>query len=672
MLLFLLCIWLSPAGGSAIGQRSVAEFDRLYGYVVSDDQRRAYVFALLAVGVFSWIGFALGRRGGLLAQSRRTFPTLGITGSLVLAATWLLTYRLWVPSYIVGWAVALAIGLLVLVVCAPRMRVPVVERFLTALIGAYVVLLTVPGLLVSPIPLMEIPPDALAQFETHLLWLPMRGSAVAAGQQFFREVALGYGLLMPSIMSVVDVKQQGLSIGAQLRFVQACQVLFCLFAVCAYLAYRPRNYLGVLVALLLAGPYWASAGLGIWHPNQTGFRSLGLPAGVLALALTSRLPSGHAAWWLGLVAAVASLMNLETAVALSAGMVIFLIARTRSMPWLLLVRMAVTGALTFAAYLVIYRLALGRNAFSLQSFDLFVLIGRAASGAFGLRLFTSGYEGEGYYLVPLVLFMFAHAMYVVIDGFRRLGSGVLPVRAAIRMAVAVTLLIWLAYYFNSPNWWQIWTHLFLYGFLIIDLVDRRRFGIGIAKPNPLLKRLSRLRMAPPILLLLLFLALLIPHTNRHLLKYTSAFMYPHWLESTRELTVLSGILMPRELAGPLEKKATKLKELHAAAQGRVIYFTFNIAFTPRLSNVFQPGPYRDMFGEIAGDLAFERVIRDLLASRTKVFLIDAPSGPLAVSGERKAYQDRLRSAISPAYRLSATEDGWEIWRLVESKSPSLK
>ncbi len=662
LLLFLACLWLAPSGGAPVGHRSVAEFDRLYGYVGSDDQRWAHFLALFAATAFSWLAFVLSRRNRLPEQSRRPFAALGGAAAVAVAAAWLLAYGFWIPFPLVGWAAVLSLCWFLLVLQAPRLSLRGFERVLTAMIGIYVALLVVPGMLVRFIPLLEIAPDALAQLEAHLAWLPMRGSAIAAGQQFFREVSLGYGLLMPSIMSVVDAKLHGLSIGTELRFVQGCQVLFCVLGAWAYLAYRPRNYLGILAALLLAGPYWASGGLGIWHPNQTGFRSLGLPAGLLALAIAGRLPPAKAAGWLGLAAAVAGLMNLETAVALSVGFVVFLVLRTRTVPWLLLLRIAGAAVLALAAYLVVYRLALGRNAFSFESVDLAVLIGRAASGAFGLRFFTSGYEGEGYYLVPFVLFMLAHASYVVIDGFRRLGGAVLPVHAALRAAIAATLLVWLAYYFNSPNWWQLWTHLFLYGFLVIDHVDRRRFGIGSAARTSRRDRLRRLRIAPATLLLLLFLALLVPHTNRHLLKYASGFMYPHWLASAGELTLVSDILMPRDMAAALEKKAATLRELHAAAQGRLVYFTFNVAFTPSLSSLFQRAPYRDMFGEIQGDAAFGGVIADLISQRPATILIDSPEGVLAVSGPRKDYQERIRAAIAPAYRVVAVEDGWQIWR----------
>jgi hypothetical protein len=74
-----------------------------------------------------------------------------------------------------------------------------------------------------------------------------------------------------------------------------------------------------------------------------------------------------------------------------------------------------------------------------------------------------------------------------------------------------------------------------------------------------------------------------------------------------------------------------------------------------------------MFVEIPGELAFERVVDELLKRRPEVILIDAPTGPLALSGPRKDFQDRLRRAISLVYRVAETEDGWQIWRPSDSR-----
>jgi len=514
-------------------------------------------------------------------------------------------------------------------------------------------------------------PISLVQFENHLLYLTLPGSALAAGQSFFDQLPFTYGLLMPSLMSVFEHRIHALSIGDQLRIVQVAQVLFSLTAAAAYFAYRPRATTGILVALLIAAPYWASAGLGIWHANQTGYRSIGLAIGMLGLMSAGRLEPQRAAWCLGAISGIAFLLNLETAVAVAAGFAIFAIVRTRTIPYGLYARMAAGALGIFGLYLVAYGMAFGRLPFNSKAVDFLTLIEPFASGGYGARLFVPGHEDSGYFLVPFAFVMFVHAIYVVIDGMRRLGREVLPPRTSQRVGAATTLLVWLSYYFNSPNWWQVWTHLFLYGFLIIDQFDYRLFAVGrsFLSHRSIAERLRHMRIRPHLFVFLLLLAFVIPHTNRHLVKYTREFMYPDWLSNQGEISVLSGILMPADLAVALQQKAKRLADLTAKANGQLVYLTFDMAFMPRLTGLFQPQPYRDPFTEIRGEAAFDHVMGELLSHHPATILIDAPTGPLAMSGPRKDFQDRLRQAIRRSYTNTGTEDGWEIWHPTTVEPP---
>lgn len=663
---FLVVVWIIPADALTSSVQWVREVVQQYGWVSSNDQRIAHVAALALTVAFSAGAFMLGARFGP-DRGMHGRPHLEVVACTLVAIAGFVALAPFVPAWLVGWAAVLSVVLLIMGGAVRRLPAALVDRAALVLIGAYGAVLIVPGLLVRQIPIMEVDPVAFVQFEAHLLWMLLRGSALAAGHNFFGELPMGYGLLMPSIMSVADLRSGGLSIATQLRIVQACQALFVVTAVAAYMAYRRRNYLGVLVALLLAGPYWATAGLGIWHPNQTGFRSLGFPAGMLVLMLAARLRPQAAAWCLGAAAGVALLMNFETAVAVMAGFVVFLAVRTRSLPWALYARSVVAVIVVFVAYLVTYRLALGRLPFNTNAIDIFFMVNRFSGGGFGGRLFVAGHEGSGYYVVPFALLMFAHAVYAVMRGFRALGSGPLPLHLALRTSVAVTLLVWFAYYFNAPNWWQMWTHLFLYGFLVVDVIDRRLFGIGIRRAAAGATGFLRRRVAPAGLVLLFFFSVMVPHTNRHLLKYSVDFMYPLWVPGAREVSVLSGVLLSADKADALARKAARLKQLHAETKGSLVYLTFNMTFMPHLTGLYQAPPFRDVFTEMPGDIAFEEAMQDLARRRPAVILIDAPSGPLALYGARKDYQDRLRRALQDFYWPAGIEEGWQVWRPDMSK-----
>src|SRR5262249_33284995 len=109
-------------------------------------------------------------------------------------------------------------------------------------------------------------------------------------------------------------------------------------------------------------------------------------------------------------------------------------------------------------------------------------------------------------------------------------------------------------------------------------------------------------------------------------------------------------------------KASALTRLYSATNGSLVYLTFNPAFIPDLTGIFQPDPYQDLWVRAPGEQAFARIIGNVLSARPRVILIDVPEGPLAVSGARRAYQNGIREAVVREYWNSGSDNGWEIWR----------
>jgi hypothetical protein len=664
VLIFFFGLAFIPIDRSPATSQFVSEAVRQYQFTPSNDQRAAHAYTLLAVAIFSIVAFVLARRGRRFAPSDESICwKLRAPTSAGFIAVGLALYGFLVPHWVIIDATLLTVGFALFVVVAPSLPVRAIDFVIIGAIGAYLAILIVPGFLVDPIPLMAADPVALSQFEMHLLLLTMPGRAIGAGQNFFDQLPSAYGLLASSLMAVIDRLRHGITVGDQLRIVQVSQLLFSLAAAAAYISYRPRSRMGILVALLIAGPYWSAAGLGIWHPNQTGLRSIGLPLGILGMAIAGRLSETRAAWWLGAVAGVALLSNMETAFAVGAGFAVYFVVRTRRIPVKLALHSAAAIVVTFAAYLIFCWVALGRIPIGRDFIDAMTHIARFTGGGYGQRLFAADTDNVGFYVVPFALIMFGHAIYVVIDGFKRLGERALTQREAMRVAIATILLVWLSYYFNAPNWWQIWTHLFLYGFLIIDAFDSRLFGIGLRRLDwTAFDRLRHLRISAARLALLFFVPLMIVHTNWNLWNYAGDFMYPPWVKAPHSASIVSGILLPDDMANALEAKAKKLSELNASTKGSLVYLTFNVAFMPELTGLFERDPERDLWVGIPGDGAFDGVIGSIYDRHPDIILIDAPTGPLAVSGARRDFQDRVRQAIGRRYRLSTTQDGWEIWR----------
>jgi hypothetical protein len=662
MLFFLLCIWLLPDTHDATNKEFVIEVVREYAWQGSTDQRWGYFATLILVASLCGATTIPTARRSVNRLDPVPSPRLGTTASVLLSFTLIAIYGTVLSSNLIRMTALIVALHIATVMIAGRIERRTANLVIMVAITAYVMALIIPGFFAAPISALAIDPNALSQFENHFTWLTLPGSAISAGQNLYSDIQ-SYGLLWPAIISVIDHAFGRFTIGDQMRFVQITQALFCLCAVCAYFAQRPRSYAAVLVALLLAAPFWTTAGLGIWHPNQTGYRSLGFPLGFLVLVLLGRVEPRAGSWALGAMAAVATLINVETAAAISIGYLVYLGLRTRSLPIMSALRMVIAGGVVFAIFFIAWRLSLGRLPISFDQFDLFYAVRRFTTGGFGLRLFTVGSWGENYFLVPIALLMVVHCIYVLLLAFFRLGISPIGHREAFRASVAATLLVWLSYYFNAPNWWQIWTELFLYGFLLIDLIDLRLLGIGVASIRHLrpMDRWSGARIEIGRLAVLLLLALAIPFTNSVLIQQTQDFLRPTWLRTHQITSVISGVKLPQALGDALETKAQELERQNDAAKGNLLYLTFNTAFIPVLTGLFEPQPFCDLWS-VEGEADFQAAMAQILARKYTSVLIDAPDGPLAVTGERAIYENRWRAIIARDYIKIATEDGWEVWQ----------
>jgi hypothetical protein len=161
-----------------------------------------------------WFGF----RGQIPSLG----PTSGPACSQLYLVCWV--YRTLVPHWVVDAALALSIGFYCFVLAAPHLQRRAVEVAVILAIGAYLAVVVMPGLLSDPVRWSVADANSIAQHELHLLALVQPGSAIAAGQNFFKELPFNYGLLMPAIISVMDLRAGPLTVVDQVRFVQICQV----------------------------------------------------------------------------------------------------------------------------------------------------------------------------------------------------------------------------------------------------------------------------------------------------------------------------------------------------------------------------------------------------------------------------------------------------------------
>jgi hypothetical protein len=301
---------------------------------------------------------------------------------------------------------------------------------------------------------------------------------------------------------------------------------------------------------------------------------------------------------------------------------------------------------------LIYRVGLGAWLTLPASFNSArTILGRLSADFSGSLLFEPGSQNVNLAFVPLAVAMFLHGLYVVMLSALRARRRLLTERELVVAATAVTLVVWSRHYFSFPSWWNLWAPIFLYGVIVAGMFDTRRLRLALARP-------ARLMQRPWYALAIMLMLAVCAVSHRDLVVFNRAHLKPDW-RSTDAGTLVSGVVVPTKLAGPLVEKAAYLE--NAARTGRVVYSTLNCSFVPVLSRAYQPGIQRNFWSLARSEPEIRRTIAEAARSRPNGFLTDAVDGPLAVTGARRAYQERIRRIVAEHFVLSGQVAGWEIW-----------
>src|ERR1700694_3182666 len=600
--------------------------------VDSTAQRRAHQLALAFL--------ALGALGSLWLLARRPQWLRGSAATTIAQRLHLISQPGPLLSILAGGAIlwlapdrtALAYGLLLipvaLIVCYVRPSLLNKAGWVALLI--YFLLLMLPGIFLRPL------------LQSHPIWLEWHygstvgvGERLAVGMRLYGEIDHHYGLLLSMASGLVERHVAALSAAQYYRAIQALNLAFALLAGIAYWRWRRGNALKVLVPLMLVLPFIHSQHLCLNFPNHSAWRFIGFPVAVLMLLMLGRAREQRLPLVLGGIAAVALLFNLETGIALSCGILIFLIARVGPAPLATWPGRAAGFALGLAAVvllvMLIYRAGLGTWA-----------IPNSLSEVLGsISSFSAGYAGYPLSGDPLALVIFLHALYVIVYGALRWRFGALRFATAFRMAIATTLLVWFAYYVNRPFSWYLWSYLFLYGFLLADFVDLRllrwnwadvqllRISAGtivlaliliptataenrVAMTNLLANRVWDLKIAVKTTVNLVIFNL----------QPSIRDCFPRSIGATESGRMLSGIPLPGDLEALIKEKANYLQA--QPDRHELVYFTVNSYFVPRLTGLYERRlGYRDAFTPITNRQMDELVAR-LLALAPPRILFDAP------------------------------------------------
>jgi hypothetical protein len=622
-----------------------------YGFVDAGPQFSAHRFVLVALALAVFCAGWLRRQAAWFAGLGTEVPH--VLGAAILLLP-LLAWKLGLPvDYRRGflWAAVFA-ACIWAAACAER--VGWVRGIAVALAAAYLAALIVPGF-TEPLQLIVDTPFDLTQVELHIAMVIQPSSMLAAGHRLFRDITPEYGVLVPTLLGSVERHAGLLDVGGQVRFTQLSQVAFLVLA--TVVLYRIRHrVLPALLPLAMVGPYLSSAGLALWHANQSGVRHLGFPIGLLALQIAQHWDTRRQALVLGFVGAGLLMLNFETGIALVCGFGFYLYLQSQAPRLRNLAAMlvwAVLGSIAaFALFVVIHRVGLGAW---LTPSDLLAGLrhyeSRLARNFSGSLLFVPGTYNENLAYVPLALVMVFHGSYLVLSSALRARGRRLEPDERFVAATSLVLLLWLGYYFNFPAWWNLWIPLFLYGAILTCLYDSDRLRAALARPIEILKR-------PWWALVVLLMLMVCGVSHVDLVKFDRGQLAPPW-RSRDEGAMVSGVLVPTPLAGPLLEKADYLRRI--ARDGRVAYATLNADFMPVMSGVYQTGMQRNFFSLASSDDDIRRTVAEIAQSHVLKFLTDDIDAPLRVAEPRRSFQQRVRRIVAEYFVFVGMESGWDVW-----------
>jgi hypothetical protein len=446
-----------------------------------------------------------------------------------------------------------------------------------------------------------------------------------------------------------------LDVGDQLRVSQLSQVFFLTAAVLVLYRIRHR-VVPMLLPLAMIAPFLTTAGPFIWHPNETGIRSLGFPLGLLVLQLVRRASIARRAFLFGAAGAILLIMNFETGTALIAGFAFYFYQRSLPIRALQVVKsvvLALTGALSALVVfdLVVY-LGLGQLITPAEFVQYASKTLAVMSGAHtGITLFTAGPQNLNLIFIPLALVMLLHGLYLIVLFSLRARCRVLTETEIFVGATSTVLVVWLGYYFNFASPWNMWVPMFLYGVILTGTFDLEKLKLFFARPLYFVRRPWK-----PISFILIFLALAVTHKD--LRAFNNAHLRPPWT-STDPGVMLSGVLVPTKLAAPLAEKARYLKEI--SQNRRVAYSTLNVDFMPILSGVYQAGLLGNLWLRVHSEAEMRNTIRDLAEQMPDRLLTDDTSGPLATIDQRLVFQQHIERIVSEYFTEIDRQSGWKVW-----------
>ncbi len=578
-----------------------------------------------------------------------------IVGATLLVAL-LGSFRWW-KTDLVRWAWGLIKALL-----AERRRV-------RRNIGGLVIMVLLAVLLAKEMPSLRKTPDftnctlrIMSSMNMHISMTLGHADRLAAGDVLFRQTTPVYGVLVPVLLGIYERQFGLITLGDHVRGLIGVEVLYWMIAGYLFLIWSRRHWLSCLLPGVLLLEYFWSTSLGLIPPNHSPYRSAGLTFAVLNLIVLRRASPRTNQWAAGIVSGLAVLANLESGIAATAGLVIYvyrryalvdLNERRGGLPRMA-GRFSAGFLLTLIGFVLLCRIGCGSWPF-LPGLSQHFVYARLSSAGFGTRPFRFELYDSAYFAFwPLT--MVAHTAWSVWYTAQQRSGGFRP---SFRIAVGSMLLVWFAYFANRPDPEYLSSYVLLYGLLLIDL--GRYIGLAFKRPRSFFG--IQAILAALVLCHAGYMASRVTEWSWNPSQWTvKCFRFGMPLVGrdkvrTKSQPRISKAYLPKTYADSLQDRAAYLRRV--AGGHRLVYFTVDSYLMPRLSGVLPLQQYTDPV-EAFTKPAYDRLLSSVLKAPVNEVYVDSRDAADLIWYGRMF--DLLRRDLSRRFQCDGIEHGWEIWR----------
>jgi hypothetical protein len=282
-------------------------------------------------------------------------------------------------------------------------------------------------------------------------------------------------------------------------------------------------------------------------------------------------------------------------------------------------------------------------------------------GKFGL-----GYAGRPLFFDPVAILIFSHSTYVFCSLILKWRLRDLEFDESVKLGISATILTWASYYVNRPQPWNLWTHQFLYIFLIAEMFEPRLFRRlrfhGIAA-------MFNFRLAS-----LTFVLIPVLLFNNY---YVVLRVLDHLTKPPAATATVLGVSMSDASANTLRTQADFLIRQEASS---TLFFSRHSYSLGLLTQRFNPLRIQDPLSETITKSDYEVLVGDIYKLSPRVILFDppdasmlpsaiiwAPKNSSAVSEDPAItyfylrFFDRLKKSLGDRYEQGPTTGGRQVW-----------